>query len=235
MSEKNVTFFGIIIACALVVSSAVISFGLSNVMHVNRTVSVRGLSEKEVDADMAVWTVGFSLGGNDLPLLQKQIVSNTSIVKEFLKSHGLEDSDYTVLSPEITDATVNVYLDADRRKFNYVAKQSILVRTEKVEAVKDASADTLALVGKGISVSSDYENKVQYFFNGLNEIKPDMIAAATKNARVAAEQFAHDSGSKVGKIINASQGLFTIEAAAPGLEQKKNVRVVTTVVYSLAD
>ena len=69
----------------------------------------------------------------------------------------------------------------------------------------------------------------------MNEIKPEMIALATQNARLAAEQFARDSGSKVGKIKSASQGLFSIDNAAAGLEEKKNVRVVTTVVYSLKD
>lgn len=224
-----------IAAVALIVSSAIIAGGLAKVMPKQRTVSVRGLDEREVDADLAVWSVAFSLGGNDLPKLQKQIVSNTEVVTAFLKKHGLSESDFSVLAPEITDTTVNVYLDANRSKFAYVAKQAILVRTEKVAAVKDASNNTLELVGKGISVSSDYESKVQYYFNGLNAIKPEMIAAATKSARLAAEQFAHDSGSKVGKIQSATQGLFTIEDAAPGLEQKKNVRVVTTVVYTLAD
>ena len=99
----------------------------------------------------------------------------------------------------------------------------------------EASKNTTELLGKGIAISSDYDNKVNYYFNGLNQIKPKMIEEATKNARVAAEQFARDSGSKVGKIQTASQGLFSIEDAAPGLDYKKNVRVVTTVVYSLKD
>ena len=90
-------------------------------------------------------------------------------------------------------------------------------------------------MGKGISVSSDYDSNVNYEFNGLNQIKPEMIALATQNAREAAEQFARDSHSKVGKINSASQGLFSIENAAPGLEDIKRVRVVTTVVYSLTD
>ena len=117
----------------------------------------------------------------------------------------------------------------------YVAKQTVLVRSQKVASVKKASEDTLELVGKGISVRSDYDSKVNYEFNGLNQIKPEMIALATENAREAAEQFAHDSHSKVGKILSASQGLFSIEDAAPGLEELKHVRVVTTVVYALAD
>ncbi len=225
----------IILSCALVICSSIIAFGLSNVMKEKRTVSVRGLAEKEVPADMAVWKLSFSLGGNDLPSLQKDIINQTNVVISFLKSHGLDDSDFSVLAPKITDTSVDIYIDSTKRNYIYVAKQTLLVRSAKVYAVKEASFDTLDLLGQGISVSSDYDSNVNYEFNGLNQIKPEMIATATENARLAAEQFAHDSGSKVGKIISASQGLFTIEDAAPGLEYLKNVRVVTTVVYSLAD
>ena len=119
--------------------------------------------------------------------------------------------------------------------YNYIGKQTILIRSENVQAVKQAAEDTLELLGKGVSLDSNYDNKVQYYFDSLNKIKPEMIADATENARKAAEQFAHDSGSKVGKIKTATQGLFSIEDAAPGLEYKKNVRVVTTVVYNLID
>jgi len=224
-----------ILALALVAGSLILASGMGSIMKEKRTVSVRGLAEREVDADMAVWRLSFSLGGNDLPSLQKEIIAQTRIVTEFLQSHGLGEGDYAVLAPHITDTSVDVYIDASRRSFVYVAKQTVLVRSEKVAAVKKASAQTLELLGKGISVSSDYDSHVNYDFNGLNQIKPEMIAQATENARQAAEQFARDSHSKVGKISSASQGLFTIEDAAPGLEDKKHVRVVTTVVYSLAD
>ena len=225
----------IIISISIIVSSLFISFGLSNVMKEKRTVSVRGLAEEEVSADMAVWKLSFSLGGNELPALQKNIINQTKIVIDFLKTHGLEDSDFSVLAPNITDTSVDIYIDKSKSTFVYVAKQTILIRSAKVSQVKKANANTLELLGQGISVSSDYDSQVKYEFNGLNQIKPEMIAKATENARAAAEQFAHDSHSKVGKILSASQGLFTIEDAAPGLEYLKNVRVVTTVVYSLAD
>ncbi|MBR1404595.1 MAG: SIMPL domain-containing protein [Treponema sp.] len=225
----------LVFSCALVVSSVVIAVGLSHVTKDNRTVTVRGLSEKEVPADMAVWRLSFSLGGNNLPSLQREIIQQTEIVTDFLKAHGLSDADFSVLSPSITDTSVDLYIDSSKRSFVYVAKQTVLVRSQKVASVKKASEDTLELVGKGISVRSDYDSKVNYEFNGLNQIKPEMIALATENAREAAEQFAHDSHSKVGKILSASQGLFSIEDAAPGLEELKHVRVVTTVVYALAD
>ena len=99
--------------------------------------------------------------------------------------------------------------------------------------MKSAYADSLELVSAGIAVNQDYDSKVSYEFTKLNDIKPEMIAEATKNARTAAEQFAHDSNSKVGKIKKATQGLFTIEDAAVGLEDKKSVRVVNTVEYLL--
>ncbi|MCH5282102.1 MAG: SIMPL domain-containing protein [Treponema sp.] len=225
----------LIISFALIVSAATIACGMSKIAKNSRTVSVRGLAEREVPADMATWRVSFSVSGNDLAALQREVISKTKIVLDFLGEYDLDEGDYSVLSPEITDTTTNIYLDQSRRQFNYVAKQTVLVRTEKVSSAKAASIDTIDLMGKGVALSSDYDNRVRYEFNGLNEIKPEMIADATKNALLAAEQFAHDSGSKVGKIVSANQGLFSIEDAAVGLEDIKNVRVVTTVVYSLKD
>lgn len=224
-----------VICLTVLIASTILAAGLGNVIKEKRTVSVRGLAEREVAADMAVWKLSFSLDANTLPELQKKIISQTEVVTDFLKSYGLSDQDYAVQAPEITDTSVELYIDKSRQTFVYVAKQAVLVRSGKVDAVKLASSKTVELVGKGISVNSDYDSKVKYDFNGLNQIKPEMIALATRNAREAAEQFARDSHSKVGKIQSASQGLFSIEDAAPGLEELKNVRVVTTVVYSLAD
>lgn len=221
-------------AISFLLGCFVLSFGLKGIGANPRTVSVRGLAEREVDADMAVWKLSFSVGGNDLIALKQEVLEQTKIVEAFLKEHGLEETDYSILAPEITDSSMNPYQDASRKVvYQYISKNSILVRSSKVNAVKNASSDTLELIGKGVSVSNNYDNNVNYEFNGLNEIKPEMIALATENARLAAEQFARDSGSKVGKIMNATQGLFSIENAAIGLEEKKNVRVVTTVVYSL--
>ena len=223
------------VCLTLLASSFVLSKGMGGIIKEKRTVTVRGLSEREVPADMAVWKLSFSLGANTLTELQKKIISQTEVVTDFLKNYGLSDEDFAVQAPDITDTSVELYIDKSRQTFVYVAKQSILIRSGKVESVKLASSKTVELVGNGISVNSDYDSRVIYEFNGLNQIKPEMIALATQNAREAAEQFARDSHSKVGKIDSATQGLFSIEDAAPGLEDLKRVRVVTTVVYSLAD
>lgn len=214
-------------------AAVILAVGLANIITPERSVSVRGLAEREVDADFAVWNMSFSMGENSLESMQKSILEKTEVIKKYLIKHGLEESDFTVKPAAITDNSLNSYMDQTKITYKFVAQQTILVRSGKIEAVKSAYADSLELVSAGIAVSQDYDSKVSYEFTKLNDIKPEMIAEATKNARTAAEQFAHDSNSKVGKIKKATQGLFTIEDAAVGLEDKKSVRVVNTVEYLL--
>ena len=221
------------IGISIVMAAVILAVGLANIITPERSVSVRGLAEREVDADLAVWNMSFSMGENSLESMQKSILEKTEVIKKYLIKHGLEESDFTVKTAAITDNSLNSYMDQTKITYKFVAQQTILVRSGKIEAVKSANADSLELVSAGIAVSQDYDSKVSYEFTKLNDIKPEMIAEATKNARTAAEQFAHDSNSKVGKIKKATQGLFTIEDAAVGLEDKKSVRVVNTVEYLL--
>ena len=221
------------VSVSVIASAVILSVGLSNIARADKTVSVRGLAEREVDADLAVWPLTFSLGSNDLTELQKDILAKTEIVKSYLAEYELSSEDFTVQSPSITDNSMNPYMDKNQVRYTYIAETVVLVRSSKVEQVKKAQSDSLKLMSDGIAVSKDYKSKISFEFTKLNDIKPQMIAEATKNARTAAEQFARDSGSKVGKIKRASQGLFSIEDAAADLSERKTIRVVTTVEYLL--
>ncbi len=221
------------VSVSVIASAVILSVGLSNIARADKTVSVRGLAEREVDADLAVWPLTFSLGSNDLSELQKDILAKTKIVKNYLAEYELSGNDFTVQSPSITDNSMNPYMDKNQVRYTYIAETVVLVRSSKVEQVKKAQGDSLKLMSDGIAVSKDYKSKISFEFTKLNDIKPQMIAEATKNARTAAEQFARDSGSKVGKIKRASQGLFSIEDAAADLSERKTIRVVTTVEYLL--
>ena len=221
------------VSVSVIASAVILSVGLSNIARADKTVSVRGLAEREVDADLAVWPLTFSLGSNDLTELQKDILAKTEIVKSYLAEYELSSDDFTVQSPSITDNSMNPYMDKNQVRYTYIAETVVLVRSSKVEQVKKAQSDSLKLMSDGIAVSKDYKSKISFEFTKLNDIKPQMIAEATKNARTAAEQFARDSGSKVGKIKRASQGLFSIEDAAADLSERKTIRVVTTVEYLL--
>lgn len=235
---ENKRFFVIsaaVLAIGIILSGISISFGIKTLKADQRTVSVRGLSEQEVEADMAVWPVTFTISGNDLSQLRQDIVKKTGVITGFLKQHGLKDTDFTIKEPAITDTTTDPYMDQSRKRDKYFAKVVVFVRSSDIKAVNAALSDSINLMDSGIALSHDYDSRVEYLFTKLNDIKPQMIAEATQNARKAAEQFARDSGSKVSKIKRASQGLFSIDDAAPGLPERKSVRVVTTVEYILSD
>lgn len=223
----------LIISIVTLISSLIIALGLSGIKASDRTVTVRGLSEREVPADLCVWPLAFELGDNALESLQANIVAKTDKVKEFLGKYDLTSEDYSLQAPRITDNSLDRYIDKSKITYRYTARVTLYLRSKKIESVRQARTNSFNLLQEGIVISSDYDTQMTYEFTGLNEIKPAMIEEATQNARKAAEQFATDSGSKVGKIKRATQGLFSIEDAALGLPERKNVRVVTNIEYLL--
>jgi hypothetical protein len=202
-----------------------------------RTVSVRGLAEREVDADLAMWPITFTETSNDLVNLFDKISSKKTTIASFLGDNGFNAKDISYSAPRIIDQQAKEYGENQNvPKFRYMGKATVTVSSGDVPRVKKTIELSGTLVGKGIViVAEDYDNKTQYFFKGLNSIKPSMIEEATKNARSVAEKFAADSGSKLGKILSASQGLFEITDRDQGTPEKKQVRVVTSVEYSLAE
>lgn len=197
-----------------------------------RTVTVRGLCEKEVPADKAIWPVVFKVVGNDLTSVNAEIESKNKIVKEFLTEGGISESDISIGVPVISDKYANEYGD-NNRLYRYVATCTITVCSHEIEKVIELMGDQSVLLSQGIVPSNEWQAQPQFLFEGLNDIKPEMIEEATYNARLAGEQFAKDSGSKLGKIKSATQGSFTIEDRDSNTPQIKRVRVVTTVVYYL--
>jgi hypothetical protein len=197
-----------------------------------RVVTVRGLAEREVPADLAIWPLTFTETDNDLALLQKRLNTDRRAVAAFLKSNGFTDAELSESAPAISDAFATQYQEAAGRP-RYSAQVTVTLRTTRIESMKKSVQRAGELVSQGVVLSGGYGNGSQYFFKGLNEIKPSMIVEATLNARKAAEQFAKDSKSRVGSIRSAQQGLFSIEDRDPYTPEIKRVRVVTTVEYYL--
>lgn len=239
--EKN-SFWGYAVAgLAIGLGICVAGLGVSSAVYklrsAQRFVTVKGLAEREVGADLVVWPLTFEVTGNDLNVLQTQVEAKRQTIKEYLSSAGFEESEISQSAPRIRDAESETqYGQRTPPKYRYVAQATLTLRTNKVPVVKTAIEKAGDLIGKGIVlVGENYGRTTEFLFTGLNDIKPAMIEEATKNARKAAEQFAKDSGSKVGKIRSASQGLFTITDRDMNSPDRKNVRVVTTVEYYLND
>lgn len=208
-----------------------IKAGIDNVAYRDRNVTVRGLSEREVKADRVCWPMEYSVAGDNLPDIYGRIQANNKAIEEFLTGNGIARGDISIAPPETYNASTNQWAST-AVSFKYSLTTVVTVSTGKVEKVRELLQRQGELLAKGIPVNNRYIN---YEFTGLNDIKPEMIAQATKNAREAAGQFAKDSGSRLGKMKTATQGQFTIENAAESTPWEKRVRVVTTIVYYLED
>lgn len=225
----------IISSAILAVSICILGFcikaGIDNFAFRDRVVTVRGLAERTVEADYVTWPMNYSIAGDDLPALYDRMQVNNAVVVKFLTDNGITADEISVNPPDLYNAEGNVY-GGERARFQYNLSVNITVATSKVAKVRELLSRQSELLKLGVAASNGYIN---YQFTGLNNIKPEMIAEATKNARIAADRFAQDSNSTVGKIKTATQGQFSIESADNSTPQKKNVRVVSTIVYYLED
>lgn len=197
-----------------------------------RVVAVKGLAEREVPADLALWPLSFSVSADSLAELYGAIDADSTKITAFLRQAGFGEGELNFAAPVVQDLWAHQYGD-QRPPQRYRADAVLLVRSRQVELVKQAQPATATLVSQGVLLTQNYEHKTRYVFTGLNDIKPQMIADATANAREAALQFAKDANARVGAIRSAQQGYFSVADLDPYTPEIKQVRVVTSVEYLL--
>lgn len=230
----------LIVALAIVISFALLGGffvkGLLDHRGMERTVNVKGLSEQEFLADTVIWPIQFVSATNNLEEIYQQIDEGTQSITQFLESKGITADEITVGAPSVTDKSAQTWSSGEPAEFRYTATQTITVYSNRVEEIRAMMSSVSELGRQGIALSSDnYQARPEYLFTRLNDVKPDMIEEATKNAREVAEKFADDSNSELGKIKYAQQGLFSIQDRDQHNPHLKKVRVVTTVEYYLSD
>ena len=208
---------------------------ISNMKSYDRCVTVKGLCEKEVMADKVIWPIIYKQGGNELGTLYNTVQEMNRTIIEFLKEAGVTDDEITVNAPSILDTRTNLY--GERNTYHYIITAGITVCSNQVDRIVKLQTEQAKLYEKGIPVGmgENWSHPTTYSFTGLNDIKPAMIEEATINARQAAEKFAKDSHSKLGKIKTVTQGQFSVSDRDSNTPYIKNVRVVTNVVYYLKD
>ena len=199
----------------------------------DRSVSVKGLCEKEVMADKVIWPLVYKIVGNNMETIYKEITVKNNIVVAYLKSKGIPENEISVAAPNVVDLQADRYASHEK-SYRYNVTCVITVASRQVEKVLELTSKQGELISQGVTlVSGDYQYNTIYEFTGLNEIKPQMIEEATANARQVAQKFAEDSKSRLGKIKKASQGQFTVTNRDSNTPYIKNVRVVTSVDYYL--
>lgn len=231
--DKSKIIAGALIAIGLLALGLCIKGGFDNFSNRGRQVTVRGLSERLVDADLVTWPIVTKELGNDLTSIYNRIQSTNQRISKFLKDNGLDESDFSINPPKVEDREAQSY-NNERVAQRYLVTNVIVVSSPKVDLVRTLIDKQPELMREGIAVvAGDYQYQTDYQFTGLNDIKPEMITEATKNARDAAQRLAADSQSDLGKIVTASQGQFSIDDRDQYTPYKKTVRVVTSITYEL--
>jgi uncharacterized protein len=229
----SIRWFGTaaILSLGLIAGGYLLGDGLLRAKDAERAVTVRGLAERDVTADLATWTISYSAASTDLAEAQSKVRRDTQAIEAFFKELGFP-------ADALQPTGANVASFTNEGLTTYTVRQRLALRTEDIARAQKAVARQFDLVGRGVFLEEG--SGMAYTFTKLNDIKPKMVAEATKDARASAQQFAEDSGSGVGKIRDATQGYFTIEArdgetGGWGMSDSpyKKVRVVTTVSFSL--
>jgi len=223
-----------VVALGLAAAGWFASQGMTKLRTADRYVTVKGSAEKIVGADLVVWPLSQTVGGNELGAVQAQLDANTQTIRGFLTSAGFKDDEIVVSPPRLEDRWAYSYGD-NRPLERYRYSNTVTLRTGKVTEALAALRRSGDIVAKGVMLNTDDGGGPNFDYTKLNEIKPALIAEATSNARKSAEQFAKDSGARIGGIRNANQGVISIENRDAGSPQIKKIRVVTTVDYFLKD
>lgn len=230
----------LIVAAGLALAGWLAGQGLVESRLGHRTVTVKGFSERLVKADIGFLPVRFNAVGPDLASARALLEASEKAVFGYLQGKGFKAEDWEVQNVRVEDRLTSYNASSAPRPNRFVLTEDMVVRSNDVEKLAVASRNMSDLIRDGVVLTSDqYNSGASYVFTKLNDLKPVMLTEATKRAREAAEQFARESGAKVGAIFSANQGLFTIGPAIqipndrPEKQLEKKVRVVTTITYFL--
>lgn len=234
MKERNL-FAAALIALGIVCLGWFIKAGIDDFANKDRRVNVKGLAEREVEADKVTWPIVSKELGNDLPDLYDRIKATQGKIKAFLLRNGIKEAELTVNAPQVADLNAREYGN-DRQPYRYIITSVITVTSKNVGQVRGIIARQGDLLKEGVAiVDGGYENSIVYEYVSFKEMKPKMMQEAIENAETTARQFAENSHSELDKIVSADQGQFSIENRDENTPYIKKVRVVTTVTYSLKD
>ena len=229
--KENRLIAAALIAVGIICLGWFVKAGIDDFANKDRKVTVKGLAEREVPADKVTWSIGTKVTGNDLPMLYESINLQTTKIKQFLKRNGLDENEITVNPPSISDLEAREWGD-NNKNFRYIVSTTITVATKKVEEVKKAIFEQAELLKQGVAIET---STAEYEYASFQQMKPEMMAEAIKNAQKTAEQFAEASNARLGEIQTAGQGQFEIDDRDQNTPYIKKLRVVTTITYSLKD
>lgn len=236
LSPLAALVLGVCIALGLAALGGLLGQSALRFKEYERTVTVKGLSEREVPANIVLWPIQFTVSDNDLSRLHATLDAQATQIRDALVARSISPSAITLGASSVIDKLAQSYGNPGPIPFRYTATRTISVYSTEVDVVRRARPAVTELGKTGIVFANNaYENQTQYLFTQLNDLKPEMVEEATRNARAVASKFAADSESRLGKIKRANQGQFSINSRDSQTPHIKKVRIVSTVEYYLAD
>lgn len=230
MQKYEKIYVAAIIAVGLLLLGLCIKSGIDNFTNKDRRVTVKGLAEREVDADKVVWTLRLQESGNELNPIFGRIKEKVKTIQQYLKEKGIDGKGtVSVTTFDVTDNLANVW-NENLPRYNYSVNCSVIVSSNDTKFVSELMSKSDELIDRGVILDS---NNANYEYTQFQKLKPEMMAEAISNAEKTAKQFAENSHSKINKIVEAGQGEFSIDDS--DIPYKKSVRVVSTITYSLKD
>lgn len=228
--------FGLSLSSGLAALGGILGYSALKHKEFERTVTVKGLSEREYPADTVIWSIDFTLASNALADLHAGLESGLQSLVSYLASQNIPATDISYSLPTISDSYTNQYRDPTSNALRYTGNRSVTVYSDEIDLVREIMQDFAAAGLEGeFQIEGSWWSHAQYSFDSLNAVKPGMVEEATRNARDVAGKFAEDSGSRLGRIRQASQGQFSIRDRDATNPHIKRVRVVSTVEYYLVD
>lgn len=234
-THKNCLFVlsALLIALGFGFAGWAVQKGLATFRMEDRSVSVKGLAERNVEADLAIWTLSYSATGNELSAVQEQQEKYLEAIKTYAEGAGFSKDEIETLPLQSQDLMAQAYRPENIEQGRYIITQNINLRTTDMGKMDRAVAGIGGLLKQGVTLSNT--QPPVYMYTKLNDIKPEMLAEAVKNARTSAGEFARDSGQSIGQIKSASQGTFQILPRDPVMyvseqnQRYKTIRVVSTI------
>ena len=239
--QKNITnlYSALLISISIIFCSFIPSYYYYKSKTSLNTITVKGLAELDVIADLAIWKLKFITTNNNLSIAEQTIKTQSNDIIHFLKKLGFNNDEIKISSTDTQDLLATPYRNTDANTSRFILSQTITIKTNNITLVEKSIPKTDILIKKGIIFDNSYGDTISYIFTKLNDIKPQMLELATKNAKKSAQEFAKSSNSTLGKIHTANQGVFSILPREQSFlnnentQIEKKVRVVSTITYWL--
>jgi len=237
-NQGELFMVGLFVAAGLAVGGYFVGQTMYNAKVALNTAESKGLAERRVKADRANWKIRFTVAGSsrdEIPGLYKLARRQQKTILGLLRENGFTEDE---IDPGVFDYNYREFRGHNNMLVDQIHSLActVDVETGKVDLVSKARAKMNGLIAEGINIENIPPT---YRYTKINEIKPDMLKDATRNARIAANEFAANAGVKVGGIHSARQGSFTIrdvgEDYGDTARIEKDVRVVTTINFYLTE